>query len=56
MWFLQPMLLRGKVYEAESEIGSYFKIVKINEELTQRNLYLEQRLRELHQQMGDSVN
>lgn len=56
VWFSSANAVTGKVYEAESEIGSYFKLSKINEELTQRNLYLEQRLRELHQQIGDSVS
>jgi rod shape-determining protein MreC len=56
VWFSSANAVTGKVYEAGSEIGSYFQLSKINEQLTQRNLFLEQRLSELHQQMGDSVS
>ena len=37
------------------EIESYFQLSKINSELTQRNLYLEQRLHKLEKQIGDSA-
>ena len=55
VWFSSANAVTGKLYETSSEIESYFQLSKINSELTQRNLYLEQRLHKLEQQIGDSA-
>ena len=55
VWFSSANAVTGKLYETSSEIESYFQLSKINSELTQRNLYLEQRLHKLVKQIGDSA-
>ncbi|MBF1528758.1 MAG: rod shape-determining protein MreC [Prevotella salivae] len=55
VWFSSANAVTGKIYETSSEIESYFQLSKINSELTQRNLYLEQRLHKLEKQIGDSA-
>lgn len=55
VWFSSANAVTGKLYETTSEIESYFQLSKINTELTQRNLYLEQRLRQLEKAKSDSV-
>ncbi|MBF1557187.1 rod shape-determining protein MreC [Segatella salivae] len=55
VWFSSANAVTGKLYETSSEIESYFQLSKINSELTQRNLYLEQRLNKLEKQIGDSA-
>ena len=55
VWFSSANTVTGKLYETSSEIESYFQLSKINSELTQRNLYLEQRLHKLEKQIGDSA-
>ena len=55
VWFPSANAVTGKLYETSSEIESYFQLSKINSELTQRNLYLEQRLHKLEKQIGDSA-
>lgn len=55
VWFSSANAVTGKLYETTSEVESYFQLSKINTELTQRNLYLEQRLRQLEKAKSDSV-
>lgn len=55
VWFSSANAVTGKLYETSSEIESYFQLSKFNSELTQRNLYLEQRLHKLEKQIGDSA-
>lgn len=55
VWFSSANAVTGKLYETSSEIESYFQLSKINSELTQHNLYLEQRLHKLEKQIGDSA-
>lgn len=55
VWFSSANAVTGKLYETSSEIESYFQLSKINSELTQRNLYLEQRLHKLEKQISDSA-
>lgn len=58
VWFSSANFVSGKVYEWESEIGSYFSLTKVNEELTKRNLVLEQQVSSLSEKLtvatGDS--
>ena len=55
VWFSSANAVAGKLYETTSAVESYFQLSKINTELTQRNLYLEQRLSKLEKEKSDSV-
>ncbi|MFC2531134.1 rod shape-determining protein MreC [Segatella oris] len=55
VWFSSANAVAGKLYETTSAVESYFQLSKINTELTQRNLYLEQRLYKLEKEKSDSV-
>lgn len=55
VWFSSANAVAGKLYETTSAVGSYFQLSKVNTELTQRNLYLEQRLCKLEKEKSDSV-
>ena len=55
VWFSSANIVAGKIYDTSSKIESYFQLSKINEQLTQRNLYLEQRLAKLERDLGDSA-
>lgn len=45
--------LSGKLYEWQSEVGSFFSLTKINSQLTQRNLYLERQVSEMSEKLGE---
>ena len=55
VWFSSANAVAGKLYETTSAVESYFQLSKINTELTQRNLYLDQRLYKLEKEKSDSV-
>ena len=55
VWFSSANAVAGKLYETTSAVESYFQLSKINTELTQRNLYLEQRLCKWEKEKSDSV-
>ena len=55
IWFSSANAVAGKLYETTSAVESYFQLSKVNTELTQRNLYLEQRLCKLEKEKSDSV-
>ena len=55
VWFSSANAVAGKLYETTSAVESHFQLSKINTELTQRNLYLEQRLCKLEKEKSDSV-
>ena len=55
VWFSSANAVAGKLYETTSAVESYFQLSKSNTELTQRNLYLEQRLCKLEKEKSDSV-
>lgn len=48
VWFSSANVVAGKVYEWDSSVETFFSLTKVNEELTQRNLYLEQQVRLLN--------
>lgn len=47
VWFSTANAVNGRILAWDAEIESYFSLTKANEELTQRNLYLEQQVRTL---------
>lgn len=59
VWFSSANVVAGKVYEVDAAVKNFFSLTKINEQLNVRNLYLEQTVRQLaeqvHAQTGDST-
>lgn len=47
VWFSSANAVAGKIYDVDADIEQYFSLVKANEHLTQRNLYLEQQVKNL---------
>lgn len=47
VWFSSANTVAGKVYEVDADIEQFFSLVRVNEHLTQRNLYLEQQVKSL---------
>ncbi len=50
-WFSTANAVTGKLYEWNSSVESFFALTKVNQELTQRNVYLEHQV----QQLSDSL-
>ena len=50
-WFSTANAVMGKVYEWDSEVQTYFSLVEVNRELTQRNIYLEKQVETLGNQL-----
>lgn len=59
VWFSSANVVAGKLYEVDANIEQFFSLVKVNEHLTQRNLYLEQQVKTLSavvtEKTGDST-
>lgn len=59
VWFSSANVVAGKLYEVDANIEQFFSLVKVNEHLTQRNLYLEQQVKALSavvtEKTGDST-
>ena len=59
IWTSSANVVTGKVYEVNAGVEQYFSLTDINEQLTKRNLYLEQQVQVLSSQIaektGDSV-
>ena len=51
VWFSSANVVTGKIYEWNANIETFFSLTKVNQELTQRNAYLEQQV----QQLTDSI-
>lgn len=52
VWFSSANVVAGKVYEWDAKITSYFLLGTINEQLTQRNVYLEQQVKTLSEKLN----
>lgn len=46
-WFSSANAVTGKLYEWDANVETFFSLTKVNQELTQRNAYLEQEVRKL---------
>lgn len=46
-WFSSANAVTGKLYEWDANVETFFSLTKVNQELTQRNAYLEQELQKL---------
>ena len=58
IWMSSANVVTGKVYEVNAGVEQFFSLTDINEQLSKRNLYLEQRVQDLTSQIaaqtGDS--
>ena len=46
-WFSSANAVTGKLYEWDANVETFFSLTKVNQELTQRNAYLEQEVQNL---------
>lgn len=46
-WFSSANAVTGKLYEWDANVETFFSLTKVNQELTQRNAYLEQKVQKL---------
>ena len=53
VWFTSANELTGTVLATSSKVESFFSLSKVNEDLTQRNMYLEHQVRVLSEQLRD---
>lgn len=51
VWFTSANTVSGQLLAWDAEVESFFSLGKVNEELTQRNAYLEQQVRKLSEQL-----
>lgn len=51
VWLSSANAVAGKVYEADATVKNFFSLTKINQQLNVRNLYLEQTVRKLSEQV-----
>lgn len=56
VWLSSANYFSGKVFEAESNVTSFFSLTRANEELTMRNFYLERQLAQLRRLYTDATN
>ncbi len=55
VWFTSANIVSGKVYEISSKIESFFELSQVNEQLTQRNIYLEQQVKGLQEKLTSAT-
>ena len=53
VWFSSANAVTGKLYEWDSNVETFFSLTKVNQELTQRNAYLEQQVQQLSEKLTD---
>lgn len=51
VWFSSANAVSGKLFEWNSAVGQYFSLVDVNEQLTQRNIYLEREVEQLSEKL-----
>lgn len=56
VWFTSANCVSGKVYEWSSAIETFFSMKKVNQELTQRNLHLEQQIAKMQEPLTRTTN
>ncbi len=52
IWMSSANVVTGKVYEVNAGVEQFFSLTDINEQLSKRNLYLEQRVQDLTSQIA----
>lgn len=55
VWFSSANAVTGKLYEWDSNVETFFSLTKVNQELTQRNAYLEQQVQMLSEKLTDAT-
>ena len=55
VWFSSANAVMGKLYEWDANVETFFSLTKVNQELTQRNAYLEQQVELLSQKLTDAT-
>ena len=55
VWFSSANAVTGKLYEWDANVESFFSLTKVNQELTQRNAYLEQQVSQLSEKLTDAT-
>jgi len=55
VWFTSANSMAGSVLSMSSEVESFFSLGKVNEDLTKRNVYLEQKVRQLEEKLHYST-
>ncbi|MBE6264603.1 MAG: rod shape-determining protein MreC [Prevotella sp.] len=55
VWFTSANIVSGKVYEISSKVESFFELSQVNEQLTQRNIYLEQQVKGLQEKLTSAT-
>ena len=53
VWFSSANAVSGKLYDWNSDVESFFSLTKLNQELSQRNVYLEQQVQQLYERLTD---
>lgn len=56
VWFSTANVVAGQIYTWSSEIEAFFSLTKVNEELTQRNTYLEHQVNKLSEHITKLSN
>lgn len=51
VWFSSANVVTGKLYEWSSKVETFFSLIQVNQELTQRNAYLEHQVQSLSDQL-----
>lgn len=51
VWFSSVNAVSGKLFEWNSAVGQYFSLIDVNEQLTQRNIYLEREVEQLSEKL-----
>jgi rod shape-determining protein MreC len=54
VWFSTANAVSGQMYEWDSQVESFFAMGTLNGELTKRNIYLEQQVAHLREQLADA--
>lgn len=53
VWFSSANAVTGKLYEWNANVETFFSLTKVNQQLTQRNAYLEHQVQELSDKLTD---
>jgi len=56
VWFSSANAVVGSIYKLDASVRSYFSLARLNEELTQRNFYMERQLAQLRRLYADATH
>ena len=55
VWFSSANAVSGQLLAWDNDVKSFFALSKVNQELTQRNVYLEQQVKQLSTQLTEAT-